>query len=121
MAYEYLNTRSKDILIYGGGEAIATMEKGMVRCDVNHQRAAQGPKGIGRERLKSRNMKQLSAARAQSPWNNEIPRQIEVLTKGRQAVAGNTGVWDDVAGIHRDPCAARNRRMINRYFFPNRI
>ena len=93
MAYEYLNAL-KEILIYGG-ISDCDMEKGMVRCDVNISVRPKGTKELG-AKIEIKNMNTFSGARKALEY--EIPRQIEVLTKGGKLVQ-STRRWDDVAGI----------------------
>ena len=93
MAYEYLNAL-KDILIYGG-VSDCDMEKGMVRCDVNVSVRPRGTKELG-AKIEIKNMNSFSGVRRALEY--EIPRQIEVLTKGGKLIQ-STRRWDDVAGI----------------------
>ncbi|EEF58941.1 Asp-tRNA(Asn)/Glu-tRNA(Gln) amidotransferase subunit GatB [Pedosphaera parvula] len=93
MAYDYLNAL-KDILIYGG-VSDCDMEKGMVRCDVNVSVRPKGQKELG-AKIEIKNMNSFSGARKALEY--EIPRQIEVLTKGGK-LTQETRRWDDVAGI----------------------
>ncbi len=93
MAYEYLNAL-KEILIHGG-ISDCDMEKGMVRCDVNVSVRPKGQKDLG-AKIEIKNMNSFSGARRALEY--EIPRQIEVLTKGGQLLQ-STRRWDDVAGI----------------------
>jgi aspartyl-tRNA(Asn)/glutamyl-tRNA(Gln) amidotransferase subunit B len=93
MAYEYLNAL-KEILIYGG-ISDCDMEKGMVRCDVTISVRPKGTKELG-AKIEIKNMNTFSGARKALEY--EIPRQIEVLTKGGKLVQ-STRRWDDVAGI----------------------
>src|SRR5471032_2419594 len=93
MAYEYLNAL-KDILIYGG-VSDADMEKGMVRCDVNVSVRPVGTKELG-AKIEIKNMNSFSGVRR--ALEHEIPRQIEVVSKGGK-LSQETRRWDDVAGI----------------------
>ncbi len=93
MAYDYLNAL-KDILVYGG-ISDCDMEKGMVRCDVNISVRPKGQQELG-AKIEIKNMNSFSGA-----WralHYEIPRQIEVLTRGGKLIQ-STRRWDDVAGI----------------------
>ncbi|HWF17670.1 MAG TPA: Asp-tRNA(Asn)/Glu-tRNA(Gln) amidotransferase subunit GatB [Verrucomicrobiae bacterium] len=93
MAYTYLNAL-KDILVYGG-VSDCDMEKGMVRCDVNISVRPKGQKELG-AKIEIKNMNSFSGARKALEY--EIPRQIEVLTKGGK-LTQETRRWDDVANI----------------------
>ncbi len=93
MAYAYLNAL-KDILIYGG-VSDCDMEKGMVRCDVNISVRPKGQKELG-AKIEIKNMNTFSGARKALEY--EIPRQIEVVTKGGK-LTQETRRWDDAAGI----------------------
>ncbi|MGB7745682.1 MAG: Asp-tRNA(Asn)/Glu-tRNA(Gln) amidotransferase subunit GatB [Verrucomicrobiia bacterium] len=93
MAYEYLNAL-KDILIYGG-VSDCDMEKGMVRCDVNVSVRPKGAKELG-AKIEIKNMNSFSGVRRALEY--EIPRQIEVVSKGGKLIQ-STRRWDDVAGI----------------------
>src|SRR5579871_5271945 len=93
MAYEYLNAL-KDILVYGG-ISDCDMEKGMVRCDVNVSIRPVGQKELG-SKIEIKNMNSFSGVRR--ALEHEIPRQIEVVSKGGK-LAQETRRWDDVAGI----------------------
>ena len=95
MAYEYLNAL-KDILVYGG-VSDCDMEKGMVRCDVNVSVRPKGSKELG-AKIEIKNMNSFSGVRRALEY--EIPRQIEVLTKGGKLIQ-STRRWDDVAGHYR--------------------
>ncbi len=110
MAYEYLNAL-KDILIYGG-VSDCDMEKGMVRCDVNVSIRPKGQKELGKK-IEIKNMNSFSGVR--NALNYEIPRQIEVLTKGGQHHQ-ETRRWDDVGGITE---TMRSKEMAHDYrYFP---
>jgi aspartyl-tRNA(Asn)/glutamyl-tRNA(Gln) amidotransferase subunit B len=93
MAYEYLNAL-KDILVYGG-VSDCDMEKGMVRCDVNVSVRPVGTKELG-AKIEIKNMNSFSGIRRALEY--EIPRQIEVVSKGGKLIQ-STRRWDDVAGI----------------------
>jgi len=93
MAYEYLNAL-KDILVYGG-ISDCDMEKGMVRCDVNVSVRPKGAKELG-AKIEIKNMNSFSGARKALEY--EIPRQIEVVSRGGKLIQ-STRRWDDVAGI----------------------
>jgi aspartyl-tRNA(Asn)/glutamyl-tRNA(Gln) amidotransferase subunit B len=93
MAYEYLNAL-KDILVYGG-VSDCDMEKGMVRCDVNVSVRPVGTKELG-AKIEIKNMNSFSGVRRALEY--EIPRQIEVVSKGGKLIQ-STRRWDDVAGI----------------------
>ena len=93
MAYEYLNAL-KDILVYGG-ISDCDMEKGMVRCDVNVSVRPKGHSELG-AKIEIKNMNSFSGARRALDY--EIPRQIEVLSKGGKLFQ-STRRWDDAAGI----------------------
>ena len=93
MAYDYLNAL-KDILIYGD-VSDCDMEKGMVRCDVNVSVRPKGTKELG-AKIEIKNMNSFSGVRRALEY--EIPRQIEVVSKGGKLVQ-STRRWDDVAGI----------------------
>jgi aspartyl-tRNA(Asn)/glutamyl-tRNA(Gln) amidotransferase subunit B len=93
MAYEYLNAL-KEILVYGG-VSDCDMEKGMVRCDVNVSVRPKGSTGLG-AKIEIKNMNSFSGVRKALEY--EIPRQIEVVSKGGKLIQ-STRRWDDVAGI----------------------
>lgn len=93
MAYDYLNAL-KDILIYGG-VSDCDMEKGMVRCDVNISVRPRGQRELGMK-IEIKNMNSFSGVRRALEY--EIPRQIEVVSKGG-SLRQETRRWDDVAGI----------------------
>ncbi len=93
MAYEYLNAL-KDILVYGG-VSDCDMEKGMVRCDVNVSVRPKGTKELG-AKIEIKNMNSFSGVRRALEY--EIPRQIEVVSRGGKLIQ-STRRWDDVAGI----------------------
>jgi aspartyl-tRNA(Asn)/glutamyl-tRNA(Gln) amidotransferase subunit B len=93
MACDYLNAL-KDILIHGG-ISDCDMEKGMVRCDVNVSVRPKGAKELG-AKIEIKNMNSFSGVRRALEY--EIPRQIEVVSKGGKLIQ-STRRWDDVAGI----------------------
>ena len=93
MAYEYLNAL-KEILVYGG-VSDCDMEKGMVRCDVNVSVRPRGQQELG-AKIEIKNMNSFSGVRRALEY--EVPRQIEVLTKGGKLIQ-STRRWDDTAGI----------------------
>lgn len=109
MAYAYLNAL-KDILVYGG-VSDADMEKGMVRCDVNVSVRPAGSKELGKK-IEIKNMNSFSGARRALEY--EIPRQIDVLTRGGQ-LTQETRRWDDVAGI-TEPMRTKEMAHDYRYF-----
>lgn len=110
MAYAYLNAL-KYILIYGG-ISDCDMEKGMVRCDVNVSVRPRGQKELG-AKIEIKNMNSFSGARRALDY--EIPRQIEVLTKGGK-LSQETRRWDDGAGITE---TMRSKEMAHDYrYFP---
>lgn len=92
MAYAYLNAL-KDILTYGG-ISDCDMEKGMVRCDVNVSVRPKGAKELG-AKIEIKNMNTFSGARKALEY--EIPRQIEVVSKGGKLYQ-TTLRWDDLSG-----------------------
>ncbi len=111
MAYEYLNAL-KDILIYGG-VSDADMEKGMVRCDVNVSVRPRGTAELGKK-IEIKNMNSFSGVRRALEY--EIPRQIEVLTRGGQ-LRQETRRWDDAGGITE---TMRSKEMAHDYrYFPD--
>src|SRR5437764_1474234 len=93
MAYEYLNALI-EILRYGKISE-CDMEKGMVRCDVNVSVRPKGQKELG-AKIEIKNMNSFSGVRKALEY--EIPRQIEVVSKGGK-LSQETRRWDDVAGI----------------------
>ncbi len=109
MAYEYLNAL-KDILVYGG-ISDCDMEKGMVRCDVNVSVRPKGTTTLG-AKIEIKNMNTFSGARKALEY--EIPRQIEVLTKGGRLIQ-STRRWDDVAGMTEEMRTKENAHDY-RYF-----
>jgi aspartyl-tRNA(Asn)/glutamyl-tRNA(Gln) amidotransferase subunit B len=109
MAYEYLNAL-KDILVHGG-VSDCDMEKGMVRCDVNVSVRPRGTKELG-AKIEIKNMNSFSGVRRALEY--EIPRQIEVLTKGGKLIQ-STRRWDDDAGI-TDEMRTKEHAHDYRYF-----
>jgi aspartyl-tRNA(Asn)/glutamyl-tRNA(Gln) amidotransferase subunit B len=93
MAYEYLNALV-EILRYGN-ISDCDMEKGMVRCDVNVSVRPKDTKELG-AKIEIKNMNSFSGVRRALEY--EIPRQIEVLTKGGKLIQ-STRRWDDAAGV----------------------
>ena len=92
-AYAYLNAL-KEILVYGG-VSDCDMEKGMVRCDVNVSVRPKGQKELG-AKIEIKNMNSFSGVR--KALEHEIPRQIEVVSKGGKLIQ-STRRWDDTAEI----------------------
>jgi len=93
MAYAYLNALTE--ILYQGGVSDCDMEKGMVRCDVNVSVRPKGTKELG-AKIEIKNMNSFSGVRRALEY--EIPRQIEVLTKGGKLIQ-STRRWDDGVGI----------------------
>lgn len=93
MAHAFLNAL-KDILI-AAEISDCDMEKGMLRCDVNVSVRPQGTTALG-AKIEIKNMNSFSGVRRALEY--EIPRQIEVVTRGGTLVQ-STRRWDDVAGI----------------------
>src|SRR6266487_4478317 len=93
MAYEYLHAL-KDILLYGA-VSDCDMEKGMVRCDVNVSVRPKGAIVLG-AKIDIKNMNSFSGVRKALEY--EIPRQIEVVSRGGK-LAQSTRRWDDLAGV----------------------
>jgi aspartyl-tRNA(Asn)/glutamyl-tRNA(Gln) amidotransferase subunit B len=88
------------------------MEKGMVRCDVNVSVRPEGSKELGKK-VEIKNMNSFSGARRALEY--EIPRQIEVLTRGGE-LSQETRRWDDAAGITE---TMRSKEMAHDYrYFP---
>jgi aspartyl-tRNA(Asn)/glutamyl-tRNA(Gln) amidotransferase subunit B len=111
MAYEYLNAL-KDILVHGD-VSDCDMEKGMVRCDVNVSVRPKGTKELG-AKIEIKNMNSFSGVRRALEY--EIPRQIEVLTKGGKLIQ-STRRWDDVAGVTEE---MRTKEFAHDYrYFPD--
>jgi aspartyl-tRNA(Asn)/glutamyl-tRNA(Gln) amidotransferase subunit B len=93
MAYEYLNALI-EILRYGNISE-CDMEKGMVRCDVNVSIRPKGAQELG-AKIEIKNMNSFSGVRRALEY--EIPRQIDVLSKGGKLIQ-STRRWDDAAGV----------------------
>src|SRR5580700_7817688 len=111
MAYEYLNAL-KDILIYGG-VSDCDMEKGMVRCDVNVSVRPVGTKELG-AKIEIKNMNSFSGVRRALEY--EIPRQIEVVTRGGR-LNQETRRWDDPGAFTE---TMRSKEMAHDYrYFPD--
>jgi aspartyl-tRNA(Asn)/glutamyl-tRNA(Gln) amidotransferase subunit B len=111
MAYAYLNAL-KELLIYGG-VSDADMEKGMVRCDVNVSVRPRGAAELGKK-IEIKNMNSFSGVRRALEY--EIPRQIEVLTRGGQ-LTQETRRWDDATGATE---SMRSKEMAHDYrYFPD--
>jgi len=111
MAYAYLNAL-KELLIYGG-VSDADMEKGMVRCDVNVSVRPSGAAELGKK-IEIKNMNSFSGVRRALEY--EIPRQIEVLTRGGQ-LTQETRRWDDATGATE---SMRSKEMAHDYrYFPD--
>lgn len=109
MATTYLNAL-KEILIYGG-VSDCDMEKGMVRCDVNVSVRPKGQKELG-AKIEIKNMNSFSGVRRALEY--EIPRQIEVVSKGGK-LRQETRRWDDDAGI-TEPMRSKEDAHDYRYF-----
>jgi aspartyl-tRNA(Asn)/glutamyl-tRNA(Gln) amidotransferase subunit B len=109
MAYEYLCSL-KEILLYGG-VSDCDMEKGMVRCDVNVSVRPKGQEELG-AKIEIKNMNSFSGVRRALEY--EIPRQIEVVSKGGQ-LHQSTRRWDDVAGVTEE-MRTKERAHDYRYF-----
>jgi aspartyl-tRNA(Asn)/glutamyl-tRNA(Gln) amidotransferase subunit B len=110
MAYHYLNAL-KDILVFGG-VSDCDMEKGMVRCDVNVSVRPKGQTALG-SKIEIKNMNTFSGARRALEY--EIPRQIEVVSKGGK-LPQETRRWDDVALITEN---MRSKEQAHDYrYFP---
>jgi len=110
MAYEYLCSL-KEILMYGG-VSDCDMEKGMVRCDVNVSVRPKGQEGLG-AKIEIKNMNSFSGVRRALEY--EIPRQIEVVSKGGQ-LQQSTRRWDDVASVTEE---MRTKEQAHDYrYFP---
>ena len=109
MAYEYL-CALKDILMYGG-VSDCDMEKGMVRCDVNVSVRPKGQQELG-AKIEIKNMNSFSGVRKALEY--EIPRQIDVLSRGGKLLQ-STRRWDDVAGVTEE-MRTKERAHDYRYF-----
>src|SRR5215467_395935 len=109
MAYAYLNALV-DILRYGN-VSDCDMEKGMVRCDVNVSVRPKGQQELG-AKIEIKNMNSFSGVRKALEY--EIPRQIDVVSKGGKLLQ-STRRWDDVAGITKE-MRTKERAHDYRYF-----
>src|SRR5437764_8560417 len=110
MAHEYLGAL-KEILMYGG-VSDCDMEKGMVRCDVNVSVRPKGEQQLG-AKIEIKNMNSFSGVRKALEY--EIPRQIEVLSRGGKLLQ-STRRWDDVVGITEE---MRSKEQAHDYrYFP---
>ena len=109
MAYEYL-CALKEVLMYGG-VSDCDMEKGMVRCDVNVSVRPKGQQELG-AKIEIKNMNSFSGVRKALEY--EIPRQIEVVSRGGRLLQ-STRRWDDAAGITEE-MRTKERAHDYRYF-----
>ena len=109
MAYEYL-CALKDILLYGG-VSDCDMEKGMVRCDVNVSVRPKGREELG-AKIEIKNMNSFSGVRKALEY--EIPRQIDVLSRGGKLLQ-STRRWDDATGTTEE-MRTKERAHDYRYF-----
>jgi aspartyl-tRNA(Asn)/glutamyl-tRNA(Gln) amidotransferase subunit B len=109
MAYAYLNGL-RDILVYGG-ISDCDMEKGMVRCDVNVSVRPKGQTKLG-AKIEIKNMNSFSGVRRALDY--EIPRQIEVVSRGGQ-LTQETRRWDDESG-RTEPMRTKEDAHDYRYF-----
>jgi aspartyl-tRNA(Asn)/glutamyl-tRNA(Gln) amidotransferase subunit B len=109
MAQAYLNAL-KDVLVYGG-ISDCDMEKGMVRCDVNVSVRLRGETKLG-AKIEIKNMNSFSGVRRALEY--EIPRQIEVVSRGGR-LTQETRRWDDTAGI-TEPMRTKEDAHDYRYF-----
>jgi aspartyl-tRNA(Asn)/glutamyl-tRNA(Gln) amidotransferase subunit B len=91
-AFAYLTTL-RQIMVYGG-ISDADMEKGQMRCDVNISVRPVGQKEFG-TKCELKNLNSISGVRRALQY--EIPRQIEVVSKGG-TIRQETRRWDDAAG-----------------------
>lgn len=91
-AFAYL-TVLQQVMIYGG-ISDADMEKGQLRCDVNVSVRPTGTTEYG-TKIELKNLNSISGVRRSLTL--EIPRQIEILSKGG-TLAQETRRWDDVRG-----------------------
>lgn len=91
-AFAYL-TALKQILTYGD-VSDADMEKGQMRCDVNVSVRPVGQKEFG-TKVELKNLNTISGVRRAITY--EIPRQIEVVSKGG-TIRQETRRWDDSIG-----------------------
>ncbi len=109
MAYAYLNGL-RDILVYGG-ISDCDMEKGMVRCDVNVSVRPKGQTKLG-AKIEIKNMNSFSGVRRALDY--EMPRQIEVVSRGGQ-LSQETRRWDDESG-RTEPMRTKEDAHDYRYF-----
>jgi len=91
-AFAYLTTL-RQIMVYGD-ISDADMEKGQMRCDVNVSVRPVGQKEFG-TKCELKNLNSISGVRRALQY--EIPRQIEVVSKGG-IIRQETRRWDDAAG-----------------------
>ncbi|NJK91370.1 MAG: Asp-tRNA(Asn)/Glu-tRNA(Gln) amidotransferase subunit GatB [Blastochloris sp.] len=91
-AFAYLTTL-RQIMVYGG-ISDADMEKGQMRCDVNISVRPVGQKEFG-TKTEIKNLNSISGVRRALQY--EIPRQIEVVSKGG-SIRQETRRWDDASG-----------------------
>lgn len=91
-AFAYL-TVLQQVMIYGG-VSDADMEKGQLRCDVNVSVRPEGTEAYG-TKIEIKNLNSISGVRRALLF--EVPRQIEVLTKGG-TLQQETRRWDDALG-----------------------
>jgi aspartyl-tRNA(Asn)/glutamyl-tRNA(Gln) amidotransferase subunit B len=87
------------------------MEKGMVRCDVNVSVRPKGQQELG-AKIEIKNMNSFSGVRRALEY--EIPRQIEVVSRGGKLIQ-STRRWDDVAEITEE-MRTKERAHDYRYF-----
>jgi len=87
------------------------MEKGMVRCDVNVSVRPKGATELG-AKIEIKNMNSFSGVRKALAY--EIPRQVEVLTRGGR-LAQSTRRWDEAAGLTEE-MRSKEHAHDNRYF-----
>src|ERR1700722_15845382 len=80
-AYAYLNALVE--ILYQGGISDCDMEKGMIRCDVNVSVRPKGTKELG-SKIENKNKNNFPGVRHALEY--EIPRQIEVVTKGGKLI-----------------------------------
>jgi len=97
-------------LVYGG-VSDCDMEKGMVRCDVNVSVRPKGTKELG-AKIEIKNMNSFSGVRRALEY--EIPRQIEVISKGGKLIQ-STRRWDDETGV-TDEMRTKEHAHDYRYF-----
>ncbi len=87
------------------------MEKGMVRCDVNVSVRPKGSQELG-AKIEIKNMNSFSGVRRALEY--EIPRQIEVVSRGGKLIQ-STRRWDDDAGV-TDEMRTKEHAHDYRYF-----